>query len=132
MAVISTEATIHQVKSELRRPLYTVDLEELPDSRERTGAPVLWLSCEGQMDVWELFSGKSYLRAILDRQGLQVAAPLHFRTKKIENFSQQLLQGFRKDSMSVEDALGVPIFTECQNASECIHNHGPQLLHCGR
>ena len=27
--------------------------------------------------------------------------------------------------MSVEDALGVPIFTECQNASECIHNHGP-------
>ena len=48
MEVISTEATIHQVKSELRRPLNTVDLEELPDSRERTGAPVLWLSCEGQ------------------------------------------------------------------------------------
>ena len=31
-------------------------LEELPDSRERTGAPVLWLSCEGQMDVWEMCS----------------------------------------------------------------------------
>ena len=43
MAVVSAEATIHQVKSELRRPLNTVDLEELPDSRERTGAPVLWL-----------------------------------------------------------------------------------------
>ena len=56
MAVISTEATIHQVKSELRRPLSTVDLEELPDTRERTGLPVLWLSCEGQMDVWEMFS----------------------------------------------------------------------------
>ena len=34
---------------------WTLDLEELPDSRERTGAPVLWLSCEGQTDVWELF-----------------------------------------------------------------------------
>ena len=56
LEVFSTEATIHQVKSELRRPLSTVDLEELPDSRERTGAPVLWLSCEGQMDVWEMFS----------------------------------------------------------------------------
>ena len=33
--------------SRLRRPLDTEDLEELPDSRERTGAPVLWLSCEG-------------------------------------------------------------------------------------
>ena len=32
MAVVSAEATIHQVKSELRRPLNTVDLEELPDS----------------------------------------------------------------------------------------------------
>ena len=61
--------------SKLRRPLDTVDLEELPDSRERTGAPVLWLSCEGQIDVWELFSDNSYLSAILDRQGLLVAAP---------------------------------------------------------
>ena len=38
----------------LRRPLDTVDLEEPPDSCERTGAPVLWLSCEGQTDVLEL------------------------------------------------------------------------------
>ena len=49
MAVISTGATIFQANvSKLRRPLGTVDLEELPDSRERTGAPVLWLCFEGQ------------------------------------------------------------------------------------
>ena len=44
----------------LRRPLDTVDLEELLDSYERTRAPVLWLSCEGQKDVWELFSNNSF------------------------------------------------------------------------
>ena len=83
MVVISTGASIFQVNaSKLRRPLDTVDLEELPDSRERTGAPVLWLSCEGQIDVWELFSDNSYLSAILDRQGLLVAAPVDLRTKK--------------------------------------------------
>ena len=55
MAVI-TGATICQANvSELRRRLDSVCLEELPDSRERTGAPVLWLSCEGQIDVRELF-----------------------------------------------------------------------------
>ena len=32
------------------------NLEKLPDSRERSGVPVLWLSCEGQIDVWEMFS----------------------------------------------------------------------------
>ena len=53
--------------SKLRRPLGTVDLEEPPDSCERTGALVLWLSCEGQIDVWELFSDISHLSAILDR-----------------------------------------------------------------
>ena len=31
----------------LRRPLETVYLEKLADSRERAGAPVPWLSCEG-------------------------------------------------------------------------------------
>ena len=42
MMVISTGASIFQVNvSKLRRPLDTVDLEELPASRERTGAPVL-------------------------------------------------------------------------------------------
>ena len=61
MAVISTSATIfHANISKLRRPLDTVDLEELPDSRERARAPVLWLSCEGQIDVWELFSDNSF------------------------------------------------------------------------
>ena len=30
-----------------------MDLVELLDSRERAGAPVLWLSCDGQIDVWD-------------------------------------------------------------------------------
>ena len=34
------------------------------------------------------------LSAVLDRQGLQVAAPIDLRTKKAESFSPQLLQGF--------------------------------------
>ena len=72
----------------------TVDLEKLADSRERAGAFVLWLSYEGQMDVWEPFSDKSYLSAIFDRQGLLVAAPIDLGTKKAESFSLQLLQGF--------------------------------------
>ena len=55
---------------------------------------MLWLSCEGQVDVWEMFSDNSYLSAILDRQGLQVAAPIDLRTKKAESFSPQLIQGF--------------------------------------
>ena len=71
-----------------------MDLEELPDSRERTGAPALWLSCESQIDVWELFSDNAFLSAVLDRQGLSVAAPVELRTKKTESFSPQLLQGF--------------------------------------
>ena len=95
MAVISTGAIIFQASvSKLRRPLGTVDVEELPDSREVKRAPVLWLSCEGQIDVWELFSDNSYLSAILDRQGLLVAAPVDLSTKKAESFSRQLLQGF--------------------------------------
>ena len=95
MVVISTGASIFQVNaSMLRRPLGTVNLEELPDSREQTGAPVLWLSCEGQIDVWELFSDNSYLSAVLNRQGLLVAAPVDLRTKNAESLSPQLLQGF--------------------------------------
>ena len=35
-----------------------------------------------------------FLGAILDRQGLLVAAPIDLRTKKAESFSPQLLQGF--------------------------------------
>ena len=64
-----------------------LDLEEPPDSRERTEAPVLWLSCDGQTDVWELFSHNSCFSAILDRQGLLVAAPVDLSTKKAESFS---------------------------------------------
>ena len=65
--VISAGASIFQVNaSKLRRPLDTVDLEELPDSRERTGSPVLWLLCEGRTDVWELFSDNTSLSAVLD------------------------------------------------------------------
>ena len=79
--------------SKLRRPLETVDLEELLESRDRTGTPVLWLSCEGQTDVWELFSDNSFLNAILDRQGLMVKAPIDQRKKKAESFSAQALQG---------------------------------------
>ena len=55
---------------------------------------MLWPSCEGQRDVWEMFSDNSYLSAIFDRQGLQVAAPIDLRTKKAEIFSPQLSQGF--------------------------------------
>ena len=80
--MVSSGATILQEHiSTLRRPLDTVDLEEIPDSRERTGAPVLWLSCEGQIDVWEMFSDNSDLSAIVDRQGLLVAAPIDLRKK---------------------------------------------------
>ena len=82
MVLISTGVSIFQInKSKLRRNLDTVDLEELRDSHERTGAPVLWLSCEGQIDVWELFSDNSYFSAILDRQGLLGAAPTELTRK---------------------------------------------------
>ena len=95
IAVVNAGATKFQANiSELRRPLDTVDLEELPDSRERAGAPVLWLSCEGQADVREMCSDNSYLSAILDREGLQVAAPIKLRTKKAQSFKPQLIQGF--------------------------------------
>ena len=54
---------------------------------------MLWLSCEGQIDVRELFSDIPSLSAIFDRQGLLlVAAPVDLGTKKARSFS--LLQGF--------------------------------------
>ena len=55
---------------------------------------MLWPSKKGRTDVWELFSDNSFMSAILDRQGLPVAAPVDLRTKKTESFSPQLLQGF--------------------------------------
>ena len=52
MAVVNTGATIFQANiGKLRRHLDTVDLEELPDSRERAGARVLWLSCKRQEET---------------------------------------------------------------------------------
>ena len=104
-AVISTGSTIFQANiSKVRRPLDAVDLEELPDSRERTGAPVRWLSCEGQADFWETFSDNSYLSAILDRQGLLVAAPIDLRTKTAENCTPGLLvQAQSQDRFDVPD-----------------------------
>ena len=51
-------------------------------------------SCRCQIDVWKLCSNNSFLSAILDRQGLLVAAPVDLRTKKAKSFSSQLLQGF--------------------------------------
>ena len=93
--VVNIGTFIVQVNaSKLRRPLDTVDLEEPPDSCGRTEAPVLWLFCEGQKDVWDLFSDNSYLSAILDRKELMVAAPADLRTKKAEVFSPLALQGF--------------------------------------
>ena len=104
MVDIITGTFIFQVNaSKQRRPLDTVDLEEPPDSCEGTGAPVLWLSREVQIDVWELFSDNSYLSAILDRQGLMVAAPVDQRTKKAESFSPQALQGFWSN-IKIEDS----------------------------
>ena len=95
MAVVNTGATTLQANiSKLRRPSDTVDLEEHQDSRERARAPVLWLSCEGQIDIWEMFSDNSYLSAILDRQGRQVGAQIDLRTKEVESFSPQLEQDF--------------------------------------
>ena len=52
---------------------------------------LLWRS---KMDVWEFFSDDPCLSAVLDRQGLQVAAPIDLCTKKAESFSPQLLHGF--------------------------------------
>ena len=102
IAVVNTGATILQANiSKLRRPLDTVDLEELPDSRERGGAPVLWLSCEGQIDVWEMFSDNTYLSAILDRQGLEVVGPIDVRTTKADSLWPQLVQGFWQNVVQV-------------------------------
>ena len=88
------------------------------DSHELSGAPVRWLSCEGQADVWELFSDNSDWSAILDRQRLLVAAPGDLRTKKAESFSPQSLQGFwskikRKNPKTV--LMSPAVFTKHSN-----------------
>ena len=74
---------------------------------------LLWLSCEGQLDVWEMVSANSYLSAILDRQELQVAAPIDLRTKKAEIFpaadTRLLAKAQEKDS---QDCCDVPDFRD--------------------
>ena len=65
MVVINTGTSIFQVNaSKLRRPLNSVDLEEPPDSCERTGALVLWLGFvkrKGQVDVLATWIRRSTL-----------------------------------------------------------------------
>ena len=79
----------------IRGFLDNVDLEELPDSRERTGAFVLWLSCEGQADVWDMFQTILIWAPFLtDKDFFLLAAPIDFRTKKADNLPPQLLHGF--------------------------------------
>ena len=80
---------------------------------------MLWLSCEGQMDVWELFSDNSYLSAIHDRQGLLVVVPPDLRTKMTESFSPQLLQGFWRKLKKKNPKIAVmsPTFTT-QNCNQ--------------
>ena len=54
---------------------------------------MLWLFCEGQIDVWELFSHNSYLSAIFDRQGPLLAAPIDLKTKEAESFLTTAVAG---------------------------------------
>ena len=67
----------------------------------------LWLSCEGQIDIWEVLSDNSYLGAILDRRGLQVAAPIDLDRKKAESFSPQLSLGFWHKLKKKNPRIGV-------------------------
>ena len=79
MVVCSTGASISKCM-QTKKTFGHSGLEELPDSRERAGAPVLWLSKKSQTDVWEMFSDNSL--------------PVDLTTKNSESFSPQLLQGF--------------------------------------
>ena len=91
MVVISTGASIVQVNiSKLRRPSGTVDLEQSPDSRERTRAPVLCLlSCRGQIDVWELFVTSLILAlSLIDKDSwLQTQSTLEQRKLRASHHS---------------------------------------------
>ena len=84
VVVTSIDTSIFRKMSASYEDFWTLDLEDFLDSCGRTRAPVLWHSCDGQTDVWELFSDNSYLSVILDRQGLVVAVPVDLRTKKVE------------------------------------------------
>ena len=75
------------------------------------------------MDVWRLFSNNSYLSAILDRQGLMVAAPPDLTIKRTEGFSPQAQQSFGSKIKLKNPKIGVmcpTVFTECTNQTEVI------------
>ena len=92
---------------------------------------MLWLCCEGQTDVWELFTDTCYLSALLDRQGLMVAAPVDLRTKKDESFSPQALQGFWS-KIKVKNpkivVMSPTVFTKNTNIKEVIWQQCRQCL----
>ena len=92
MAIISTG--LLSFRSKFRRPFDTVDLEELPDSCERTGALVLWLSCKGQADFGEMFSDISYFERHSWSTRTSGCSTSRRESKEIWEFSPQLLQGF--------------------------------------
>ena len=101
----------------------TVDLEQLHDSRERAGAPVLWLSCEGQIDIWEMFSDNTYLSAIHDRQGLQVAAPIDLGTKKAlaTNWIKDRPDGLKLQNLALATRTGRSIGSLPKNLIASVH-----------
>ena len=75
------------------------------------------------MDVWRLFSNNSCLSAILDRQGLVVAAPPDLTIKRAEGFSPQAQQSFGSKIKLKNPKIGVmcpTVFTECTNQTEVI------------
>ena len=117
--VISAGASIFQVNaSKLRRPLDPVDLEELPDSRERTGSLVLWLPCEGQTDVWELFSDNTFLSAILDPP----SAPQRTKLKAslIPAVAGLLVKAQGKESQDCWDVSGCFVSSKWQQYRLCL------------
>ena len=88
----------------------TLDLQELAASYERTGAPVLWLSCDGQTDVWELFTDN-------------FAAPVDLRAKEADSFSPQTLQG-SWSKMKIKNSkvvvMSLTVFTKYTKKKEVI------------
>ena len=85
---------------------------------------MLFLSREGQTDVCELFCDtSSSLSAILDRQGLMVAALVDLRTKKAESFSPQALHGVWskiKTNNSETAAMSPTVFPKNTNLQEAM------------
>ena len=86
------------------------------------------VTTSGQTDVWELFSHNSCFSAILDRQGLLVAAPVDLSTKKAESFSPQALQGFWSKIKMKNPKIVVmlpTVFTKYTNQKEVIWQQQP-------